>query len=117
MYYQHKIWDYIEFLAKTRVSSFYPMAVVKELNFPLDNVIDELNNIVRLGNRLTIEFEIRCDDCLSILKTVDDFTDYIGQKMYCEETGKLIEITKYNIYPVYKIDKTFKEYVKKKVSA
>lgn len=107
--------SYVEKAALNKnIQSFYPVAIAKSLELPLNVIIDRLYELSKLGY-LDLKFEIRCELDLDIIKTVDDVSCYLGKQMYCEECNDYIEITMDNIFPVYYIKQEYRQYVKKNI--
>lgn len=104
---------FVEKLAmKSIIKSFYPVAISKSLNVPLNQVVDRLNFLVN-GGSLVLKYEVRCSDDLTILDIIDDYSDILGEKVYCRECNDEIEIGMENIFPVYYINEVYREHVKK----
>ncbi|MDF2610057.1 MAG: hypothetical protein K0R92_1531 [Lachnospiraceae bacterium] len=109
-----QIKDYIEYLArKSRVNYFYPQTISRKLYIPIDLIVIELSKLVNDGV-IELRYEIRCSDDLNIIDTLDNYDDLFNKKVHCEICGDEIEISYNNIYPVYYINPTYKDYVKKK---
>lgn len=109
-----RIKDYIEDMAKqARKISFYPQAISRKLNIPIDLVMIELTNLMNEGI-VDLKYEIRCSDDLNIIKTVDNYENIIHTELYCDECGNYVEITNSNIYPIYNINEEYKKYIKSK---
>ncbi|KPU45799.1 hypothetical protein OXPF_05880 [Oxobacter pfennigii] len=104
---------YVDQIAlRSFVRSFSPIAVSKVLNLPLNPVIERLNYL-KDGKKLTLKYEIRCYEDSNIIKVVDDFSGFIGKKLYCKNCDDEIEVGLDNIFPVYYIDDDYREYLKK----
>lgn len=111
-----KIKEYVETLArKERIKSFYPQTLSRRLGIPLDLVVLELPKLVEEGC-IKLRYEIRCNDDLCTLDTVDNYMDVLDTKMFCYQCGEEIDILLSNIYPIYYITDDYKEYVKKNKS-
>ena len=111
--YGLEIDEYIRFLGKSRVNSFYPMEVVSALSFPLDVVIGRLNYLVT-GDLLELKYEIKCEECLETIDIVDEYKDFIGKEVYCEDCKDYIVIDQCNIFPLYYFTPQYKELLLKK---
>lgn len=110
-----EIEDYVEGIArKSRVESFYPQAISRKLNIPIELVLIELEKLIPVG-KIFIRYEIKCLEDSNTICTVNDYKDSLGKKLFCEICGKDITINYNNIYPVYYINEEYKEYLKKKV--
>lgn len=110
---KYDIDDYIKRLASSgKVKSFYPAFIAKKLNLQIKDVVERLEKLVD-SDVLELKFEIRCLDDLTILKTVEDYSSYLGKEIYCSRCDEYIEITLENIFPVYYFNNDYKEYVKK----
>ena len=102
----------IEQLAlQNRIKSFYPSYVCKAVNLPLNEVLEKLNFLTE-GGYIELQFEIRCDN-LDILGNVENYSECIGKKIYCINCGQEVEITLNNIFPIYYISDSYRNYVKK----
>ncbi|EOU1569859.1 hypothetical protein LTX14_000809 [Clostridium perfringens] len=107
--------QYVHTLAsKKRIKSFYPQAISRKLNIPTDLVFIELTDLAKKG-RIHLRYEIKCLEDLDTIKTVDNYKDMIGKKIFCTSCGKEIEINYNNIYPIFFIDHEYKEHIKKKI--
>ncbi|XZM35258.1 hypothetical protein ACSXAY_17985 (plasmid) [Clostridium perfringens] len=111
-YNSQRIKDYIEYLSiNFDEVSFYPRAISNVLNLKLHFVIAELNNLIGRGI-IDLKFEIRTTDDLKLIKIVDRYYDILNQKICCI-SGETFIITEKNIYPIYFINKEYKDYIQK----
>lgn len=111
-YNSQRIKDYIEYLSiNFDEVSFYPRAISNVLNLELHFVISELNNLIGRGI-IDLKFEIRTTDDLKLIKIVDRYYDILNQKISCS-SGETFIITEKNIYPIYFINKEYKDYIQK----
>ncbi|WP_283697391.1 hypothetical protein [Clostridium perfringens] len=111
-YNSQRIKDYIEYLSiNFDEVSFYPRAISNVLNLELHFVISELNNLIGRGI-IDLKFEIRTTDDLKLIKIVDRYYDILNQKICCS-SGETFIITEKNIYPIYFINKEYKDYIQK----
>lgn len=109
-----QIEDYVEEIArKPRVKSFYPQTVSRKLNIPIDIVIIELSKLVEDG-KIDLKYQIRCLNDLTTIKVVDEYKDILEKEVFCNICGESINVFYSNIYPVYYINKDYREYLKKK---
>ena len=65
---------------------------------------------------LEVKYEIKCLIDLSTIKTVNDYNTLVGKAIFCDICGREINITYNNVYPIFYINKEYREYVKKKVN-
>ncbi|WP_283697440.1 hypothetical protein [Clostridium perfringens] len=111
-YNSQRIKDYIEYLSiNFDEVSFYPKAISDILNLQLHFVISELNNLIESGI-VNLKFEIRTTDDLKLIKIVDRYCEILNQKICCS-SGETFIITEKNIYPIYFINKEYKDYIQK----
>lgn len=111
-YNSQRIKDYIEYLSVNfDEASFYPKAISDILNLQLHFVIAELNNLIESGI-VNLKFEIRTTDDLKLIKIVNKYHDILNQKICCSSRETFI-ITEKNIYPIYFINKEYKDYIQK----
>lgn len=109
-----KIEDYIEEVArKSRINSFYPQTVSRKLNIPMDIVLIELSKLSEVG-KIDLKYQIRCLDDLNTIDVVEQYTDMLDKEVFCNICGESIKVTYSNIYPVFYINKEYREYIKKK---
>ena len=106
--------EYVEEVAKkVRVKSFYPQTVSRKLNISLEIVLIELSTLVQNG-KLNLKYEVRCLEDLNTIETIENYQETLGTNIHCEICGENIKVEYGNIYPVYYIDKEYREFVKKK---
>jgi hypothetical protein len=110
-----KIEDYVEEIArKSRIKSFYPQTVSRKLNIPMDIVLIELSKLKEDG-KVDLKYQIRCLDDLNTIEIVEQYEDILDKEIFCNICGEKIKVTYSNIYPVFYINKEYREYIKKKL--
>lgn len=103
----------VEQLARTKsIRSFYPEYICGVLGIPMDDVIIELKRLVEDGI-LELKFEIKSPESANIVKSVDDFNEYIGEDLEDIMTGEIFDVEYENIFPCYYIAKEYRDYLKK----
>ncbi|MDU6337425.1 MAG: hypothetical protein E6594_16775 [Clostridium sporogenes] len=109
-----KIEDYVEEISKkSRINSFYPQTVSRKLAIPIDIVLIELSKLSEEG-KIDLKYQIRCLDDLNTIQVVDAYEDILDKEICCNICGENIKVTYSNIYPVFYVNKEYKEYLKKK---
>lgn len=103
-----KIDDFLEFLSLNRVDRFYPTALSKHLNITPSEAFNFLLERAGEGDQLTLIWEARCPECSRTLDITNGkvFSEY---DCFC---GEEVEITQEDLFPVFKINNDFKEFVR-----
>lgn len=95
-----KVKEYInQKIKQKKVKSFYVYGIITKFNIEFSEAFAILNELCKEG-LLTIKYEIRCLNDLSVLITLGDFDSFIGSEITCYECGENITITIDNIYIV-----------------
>ncbi|NMM52050.1 hypothetical protein [Paenibacillus aquistagni] len=108
------VWDIDEWVdnaASLPIKSFYPTAVARATNLPLNVVFDRLLYLAE-GKKINLLYEIRCPEyeCTRVVKCIDKFTD-IEFSQTCSIHGKF-EISSDTVFPIFQFDQEFKERAK-----
>ncbi|CAN7579185.1 hypothetical protein [Rossellomorea sp. LjRoot5] len=100
----------IDEIAYSRVKRFYPTAVSKATDLPLDVVFDYLLELT-LDERLSIQWEIRCPyyDCSSLIKRVAHIDEFFGKYIECAECEREILVNENLVFPVFSIAETYRK--------
>lgn len=101
---------WVDEVAKTPVTGFYPTATAKDTELPLNIVFDRLIELVHDG-KLDLLFETRCSKCFQTLSETE--VPPLGENMYCMYCDEDVVIEPYNVFPLFRITKQYKESLKK----
>ncbi|MGA3677835.1 hypothetical protein [Lysinibacillus agricola] len=107
---RERIDEFLEALSLNRVDRFYPSALSKYLNVTPGEAFNLL--LERAGNedQLILLWEIRCSECY---RTIEVSKEPMHEEYDCM-CGEEVEISQNNLFPVFKINPIFKDYLKKK---
>lgn len=113
---RREIQKFVELLAFSTVSSFYPTAAVKYSKATsLEDVFDYLQRLVEEGE-LKLAWEVKCSNdeliCARKILTVDEKEKAINKEVCCDICGNTFSVSIYNIFPVFKITPEYREIVR-----
>lgn len=104
-----KIDAFIESLAANRVERFYPSALAKHLDIPVNQAFNYLLERSGSGDQLLLKWELRCPECNRTLDiSVEKVTDF---DVECR-CGKEFELQSSDFFPVFQINPEYKDYIK-----
>ena len=95
-------------LSLSRVDRFYPTALSKYLNISPSEAFNFLLERSGPNDQLTLRWEIRCPDCSRTINTIDN-PKALEIDCIC---GIESEISPTEIYPVFKINSDYKDYIR-----
>lgn len=106
--------NWVESFAMLPLVKFYPGIVAKATNLPLKDVFNRLLFLAN-DNVLILSWEIICPnyDCVRTITTIDEKEFTLNSSANCNVCGE-VEISEENIFPSFRIDPCYKEYIKKK---
>jgi hypothetical protein len=105
--------DWINEIASMPIRQFYPTAVAKATELPLDIVFEILLDAVNAG-KLNLLWEVRCSN-LECVRTIRlDPERATSGYLSCPTCGEDIEISPDIVYPVFEVTPDYKERTKEK---
>ncbi|WHX46108.1 hypothetical protein [Bacillus pumilus] len=110
---KHFIDEMIEDLANSRVERFYPTYISKVTKVSLNVAFEYLLQRVDDGT-LELLWEVRCPDyeCNSVILRTTDLTKILNQKIECVCCEEELLVLKQYLFPTFKINTDFKDYIK-----
>jgi len=105
---EDKILEAVNALAISKLNKFYPTYVSKVTEIPLDIVFKHLNQMAGKG-RISLLWELRCEECFRTLDTVSDIIPYLHKESMCKYCGSKVTFTRDNIFPVFYISSEYKQ--------
>ena len=77
----------------------------------MTTVLKRLDRFINDGV-LDLRYEVKCGDRHDI-DTVSNYSNHYDKEIFCNDCNDLIPIGFSNIYPVYHINREYKNYIKK----
>lgn len=113
---KREIQNFVELLAFSTVSSFYPSAVFKYANATsLESVFDYLLRLVEEGE-LKLKWELKCSNeeliCARKIVKVDTKEDVINNEFSCDICGNTFLASYYNLFPTFEITPEYRELIR-----
>ncbi|MBD8026731.1 hypothetical protein H9636_08675 [Ureibacillus sp. Re31] len=113
---KREIQNFVELLAFSTVSSFYPTAVLKYANATsLESVFEYLLRLVEEGE-LKLKWELKCSNeeliCARKIIKVDNKEDIIDNEFNCDICGNTFLASYYNLFPTFEITPEYRELVR-----
>lgn len=104
---------WVDQICRQHVNKFYPTAVSKATDLPLNQVFLRLLRLVD-DEVLRIQWEIRCPNyvCMRTVETLTAPSDMFGTWMLCEYCGNEFEVTPEVIFPVFYVDSGYRDYIR-----
>lgn len=103
---------WVQDVAETPVSKFYPTAVAKATDLPLDEVFSHLLSLVDNGT-LSMKWQVICPRCFTTLETYDRFPDF-EHTLYCNCGNQIEEVSIDMVFPIFEFNNDYKKYIKEK---
>lgn len=113
---KREIQNFVELLAFSTVSSFYPTAVLKYVNTTsLESVFNYLLRLVEEGE-LRLKWELKCSNeelmCARKITRVYNKEDVIGNEFNCDICGNTFLASYYNLFPTFEITTEYRKLVR-----
>lgn len=98
----------MELLSLNRVDRFYPTALAKFLGISPGEAFNYLVERSGKGDQLSLMWEVRCPECY---RTLDILSTKVYEEYDCN-CGVEIEANDENLFPVFKINEDFKDFLR-----
>lgn len=107
-----RINKYLETISLSPIKRFYPSAVAKYADVPLDTAFRHLIELVDQGE-LKLVWELRCPEyfCLRTLNTFEASKSDLDMA-FCPKCGKDFEVMPEDFVPSFEINPYFRDYVR-----
>ncbi|ACO27383.1 hypothetical protein MRY88_09245 [Bacillus cereus] len=108
------VWDvdnWVDRKVNSFIKSFYPTAIARELDLPLNVVFERLLQLVK-DRKLILNWEIRCPECHFTITTLDEFPISLPSTIFCTHCQDDVELSLDYIFPVFSINPEYKEHVR-----
>lgn len=117
-YNKYIIEDVLSDIIKRKIKSFYIEYFAKFLSIDISTALFYLNKFSKESDKIKIMYEVRCLDCLDIVREYEHIEDIeIGSLIECENCGNEedeITLELSNIYIKYYINEDWWNYVRQK---
>lgn len=105
---------YIELLALSKVSRFYPSAVSRHASITPFEAFNYLLERSGPGKEVSLKWELQCPnlDCINLIEITNEKRSGKGEEIECPRCNFEFELDATDFIPVFVINEDFKAYLK-----
>ncbi|MFJ2044538.1 hypothetical protein ACIOBL_13075 [Paenibacillus taichungensis] len=109
------VWDideWVEEAAWSPIKRFYPTAVTKNVELPINLVFEHLLKLTE-QSKLSLFWEIRCPCCYYTVSPAEGEKFDSGDMLVCPK-GHEFELSNENLFPIFEVNSGYRQYIREK---